>query len=156
MNRADRVVEIGADAVHLVDEADARHAVFVGLAPDGFRLRLHAGDGVKQRNGAVEHAQTALHLGRKIDVAGRIDDVDLIVAPEAGGGGGGDRNAALLLLLHVVHRRRAFVHLSHPMQTAGVIENALGRGRLAGIDVSRDTDIAILFQTYGTGHNASQ
>src|SRR5450759_885330 len=30
-----RAAEVGAHAVHLVDEADARHAVLVGLAPDG-------------------------------------------------------------------------------------------------------------------------
>ena len=41
-------VEIRADAVHLVDEDDARHVIFVGLAPDGFGLRLNAGDGIKQ------------------------------------------------------------------------------------------------------------
>src|SRR4028118_726552 len=35
-------VEVGAEAVHLVDERDARHAVAVGLAPDGLRLRLDA------------------------------------------------------------------------------------------------------------------
>ena len=39
----ERSLEIGADAVHLVDEADPRHAVFISLTPDGLRLRLHAG-----------------------------------------------------------------------------------------------------------------
>jgi hypothetical protein len=47
------------------------------------------------------------------------------------------------------------MHLSHPVQTAGIEENALGRSRLTGIDVSRDADIAILFQAYGTGHKSS-
>ena len=76
-----RVVEIGAHAVHLVDEADARNAILVGLPPDGFRLRLHAGHGVENRDRAIEHAQRALHFGREIDVARRVDDVDLHVAP---------------------------------------------------------------------------
>ena len=35
-------IGIGADAVALVDEGDARHAVAVGLAPDRLRLRLDA------------------------------------------------------------------------------------------------------------------
>ena len=39
----DGVIEIRAHPVHLVDEANARNAVLVGLAPHGFRLRLHAG-----------------------------------------------------------------------------------------------------------------
>jgi hypothetical protein len=46
--------EVRADAVHLVDVRDARDLVLVGLAPDGLRLRLDAGDGVEQRDGAVE------------------------------------------------------------------------------------------------------
>ena len=53
----------------------------------------------RNSDGAVEHPQTALHLDREINVAGRIDDVHPVLAPEAGGRGGGDRDAALLLLL---------------------------------------------------------
>jgi hypothetical protein len=41
-DRLHRVFEGRADAVHLVDEADPRHAVAVGLAPDRFGLRLDA------------------------------------------------------------------------------------------------------------------
>ena len=74
-------VEVGADAVHLVDVGDARDVVLVGLAPDGLGLRLDAGDGVEQRDGAVEHAQRALDLDREVDVARRVDDVDPVVAP---------------------------------------------------------------------------
>src|SRR3972149_3958696 len=40
---ADAVVEVGAHAVHLVDEGDAGDVVAVGLPPDGFRPRLGAG-----------------------------------------------------------------------------------------------------------------
>ncbi len=50
-------VEVGAGAVHLVDERDARHAVAVCLAPDGLRLRLDAGDRVEHGDGSVEDAQ---------------------------------------------------------------------------------------------------
>ena len=45
----DRMLEIGARLVHLVDEANARNAVLVGLAPHRFRLRLDAVHGVKHR-----------------------------------------------------------------------------------------------------------
>ncbi len=50
-------VEVGADLVHLVDEADARHVVLVGLAPNLLGLRLDAFLAVEHGNGAVEHAQ---------------------------------------------------------------------------------------------------
>ena len=134
--------EVGADAVHLVDEDDARHGVLVGLAPDGLRLRLHAGDGVEQRDRAVEHAQRPLDLDRKVNVAGSVDDVDAMVTPERGRRGRRDRDAALLLLGHPVHRRRALVHLADLVRLARVEQDALGRRGLAGVDVGHDPDVA--------------
>ena len=62
-------LKFGADAVHLVDEADARYLVLVGLAPDGLALGLDAGDGVEDSHRTVEDAQRALHLDREVDVA---------------------------------------------------------------------------------------
>ncbi len=53
----DGEAEGGADAVHLVDEGDARHVIAGGLTPHGLGLRLDAGDGVEHRDGAVEHAE---------------------------------------------------------------------------------------------------
>ena len=75
-----RAEEVGADAVHLVDERHARHAVLVGLPPHRLGLRLDAGDRVEERDRAVEHAQRALDLDREVDVTGRVDDVDAMVA----------------------------------------------------------------------------
>ena len=134
--------EVRADAVHLVDVGDARHAVLVRLAPDRLGLRLDAGDRVEQRDRAVEHAQRALDLDREVDVAGRVDDVDAVIAPGGGGRGGGDRDATLLLLLHPVHHRSALVHLAHLVGAARVEEDALGRRGLTGVDVGHDSDVA--------------
>ena len=72
----DAILEVRADAVHLVDEPDAGHLVLVGLTPDGLGLRLHGGDGVEHGDGAVEHAERTLHLGREVHVAGGVDDID--------------------------------------------------------------------------------
>ena len=72
-------IEVGADAVHLVREDQARNAVAVGLAPHRLRLRLDAGDGIEQRDRAVEHAQRALHFDGEVDVARRVDDVDAVL-----------------------------------------------------------------------------
>ncbi len=62
--------------------------------------------------------------------------------PGAGDGGGGDRDAALALLLHPVGDRGALVHLAHLVDGAGIEEDALGRGGLAGVDVRGDADVA--------------
>ena len=47
----------------------------------------------------VEHAQRPLHFDREVDVAGRVDDVDRVLAPVAVRRRGLDRDA--LLFLHV-------------------------------------------------------
>ncbi len=141
-----REVEVGADLVHLVDEADARHVVLVGLTPDLLGLRLNAFLAVEDRHGTVEHTQAALHLDGEVHVAGGVDDVDLVVVPEAGGRRGGDGDAALLLLLHPVHRGGAVVHLTDLVADTGVVEDALGRRGLAGVDMRHDADVADLVQ----------
>jgi len=79
------------------DEANARHAVLVGLAPDGFRLGLDAGDRVEHGDRAVEHAQRALDFSGEVDVARRVDDVDAVIAPEAGRRGGRDGDVRALV-----------------------------------------------------------
>ena len=144
-HRLHALLEVGADAVHLVDVGDPRDVVLVGLAPDGLGLGLDAGDRVEQRDRAVEHAQRALHLDGEVDVAGGVDDVDPVALPLRGGGGRGDRDAPLLLLLHPVHHGGALVDLADLVGATGVVEDALGRRRLTGVDVRHDPDVAGVF-----------
>ena len=118
------------------------YVVPVGLAPHGFGLRLHAGHGVEDRDRAVEHAQRALDLDREVHVARRVDDVDPVALPRTRGGRGRDRDAALALLDHPVHLRGALVDLADLVGLAGVVQDALGRGRLARVDVRHDPDVA--------------
>ena len=146
-------------AVHLVDEGDARDLVLGRLAPDGFGLRLHAGDAAEHGDRAVEHAHGALDFGREIHVARRVDDVDpvrhaeerlvgavVLLRPVAGRGRGGDGDAALALLLHPVGHGVAVVHVAHLVDEPGVKEDALGGRRLAGVDVRGDADVARALQ----------
>ena len=141
-HRLDGGEEVGAGAVHLVHEGDARNLVVVGLAPDGLGLRLDAGDRVEDGDRAVEHAQASLDLDRKVHVPGRIDNVDAKVPPERRRRSRRDRDAALLLLLHPVHDGGALVDLAHLVGAAGVVEDPLGRRRLARVDVGHDPDVA--------------
>ncbi len=141
LDHLNRAPVIGAGAVHLIDETDARHVVLVGLPPNRFRLRLDACYGVEHDDTAVEHSQRTLNLGREIDVTGRVDDVDPMVLPETGRRSGGDSNATLAFLGHPVHRRRALVYLTGAMNAPGVVEDALRRRRLTGIDMGNDADV---------------
>ena len=149
-------VEVGAHAVHLVDEDDARDVVAIGLAPHRLGLRLHAAHGVEQGDRAVQHAQAALHFHREVHVPGGVDDVDavLLVAagPEGRRRGRRDGDAPLLLLLHPVHRGRAVVHLTQLVGAARVVQDALGRSRFPGINVGHDADIPNFLERRGTRH----
>ncbi len=151
--------EVRADAVHLVDERNARHLVLVRLAPHGFGLRLHAADRVVHHARAVEHAHRAFDFNREVDVARGVDDVDpvfRIVAghafPESSRGSRRDRDAALLLLLHPVHRRRTVVNFTDLVGHAGVEQDAFGGGGFAGIDVSANADIPVALDGSLAGH----
>src|SRR5690606_21717845 len=151
--------EVGAGAVHLVHEGQARHAVLVGLAPDGLGLGLNAAHGAVHHAGAVQHAHGTLDLDGEVNVTGGIDDVDAMfgvvarhATPEGGRGGRSDGDPALLLLLHPVHGGGTFVGLAQLVVHAGVEQDALGRSGLAGVDVSRDTNIAIALDRGFAGH----
>src|SRR5690606_9110711 len=155
----DDLVEVGAGAVHLVDERKARHLVLVGLAPHGLGLRLHAADRAQHEHRAVEHAQRTLDLDGEVDVPGGIDDVEAVLPhglvharPERRGGGGRAGDAALLLLLHPVHRGGSVMDFADLVADTRVEQDALGRGGLAGIDVGHDAEVAVTLDGSGAGH----
>ena len=141
-DHAHAAVEVRPGSVHLVDEADPGDAVPVGLPPDRLRLRLDPGNSIEHRYRTVEDAQRAFDLDREVDVSRRVDDVDPVALPVTGRCGRGDRDAALLLLDHPVHDRAALVDLTDLVGLSGVIEDPLGRRRLARVDVGHDPDIA--------------
>ena len=150
LDGVDGVVEVSAELIHLVDEADTRNAVLVSLTPHGLGLRLHAFLAIEHGDSTIEHTQGALHLGREVHVARGIDDVDLelvlgvvgLTAPEAGGSSGLDGDTTFLLLRHEVHGGGAVVGLADLVVLTGVEQNTLGSGGLAGINVGHDADIA--------------
>src|SRR3990167_1370176 len=162
LHLVDDLEEVGAGAVHLVDEGQARHLVLIGLAPDRLGLRLHTAHGAIHHAGTVEHAHRALDFNREVDVPGGVDDVDAVLGeaqlhalPEAGGGCRGDGDAALLLLLHPVHRGGAVMHFADLVVHTGVEQDALGRRRLAGIDVRGNADVAVALDGGLAGHGVT-
>jgi len=148
-------LEARADLIHLVDEAEAGDVVLGGLSPDGFGLGFDAFLAVEDGDGAVEDAQGALDFDGEVDVTGGVDEVDVVylavARPEAARGGGLNGDAAFLFLLHGVHDGGAFVDLTHLVDLAGVEEDALGDGGLAGVNVGGDADIADFGEVAGHG-----
>ena len=75
-HRANRMVEISPEAVHLIYKRDARDVILVRLPPDRFRLWLHACHRVENGHCAIEHAKRPLDFNGKIHVTRRINNVD--------------------------------------------------------------------------------
>ena len=119
------------------------------MAPDGLGLGLNTSNRVENGDGAIEHAQRALHLNGEVHVPGCIDDVDAMTAPQSRRGSRRNRDTALLLLDHPVHRCAALVHLAQLVGAARVEQDALGDGGLARIDVGHDADVAVQVQLVG-------
>ena len=151
-----RRVEIRSYAVHLVNEGNPGHPVFAGLPPDRFRLRLDPCDTAEYSDGAVENTKGTLHLGREVDVPGRVDNVhsllnafeDLVnvlffaLHPRAGGRCGSDRDTTLALLLHPIRDGGSFVDLANLVDHACIKQDAFGESGLPRIDMRGDPDVA--------------
>ena len=148
--------EVGPFAIELVDERQPRHFVLVRLPPNRFALRLDAFAGTEHHDAAIEHAQAPLDLGREIDVARRIDQIDDDVFPRELHAGRVDRDAALGFLGIVVGRGGAPIDFARAVLRAAGKQHALRHRRLARIDVGNDADVADFFEgevismTYGS------
>ena len=136
------VVKIRARNVHLVDIRKAGHAVFAGLPPYRFGLRLNAALRAKNGDCAIQHAEGAFHLHGKVHVTGRVDNVDPVALPVSRRRRGSDGDAAFLLLDHKVHGSGAFVHLPQLVDLASIKQDALGRRRLSRVYMCHDADVS--------------
>ncbi|GAA3097734.1 hypothetical protein GCM10017687_05760 [Streptomyces echinatus] len=141
-DRADRPVEVGARAVQLVDERDSRDAVPVGLPPHRLALRFDPGDGVEHGDRPVQDAQGALDLVGEVDMAGGVDEVDAMAVPGAADRGGEDGDATVAFLRVEVGDGGAVVHLAPLVGGARRVQDPLGDGGLAGVDVGEDAEVA--------------
>ena len=136
-------VEVGADTVHLVAEANSRNLVFIGLTPYGFGLRFDTGNRIENGDGTVEHAERAFDFNREVNVSRGIDKIDSVSFPEAGGGSRSNGNAAFLFLFHPVHGGGAFVYLTDLVGLTGIVKNAFAGGGFTGINMRHDTDVSV-------------
>ena len=82
-------------------------------------------------------------------MSGGVNDVNVVllvaVGPVQSCCRRGDGDTTLLLLLHPVHGSRTVVYFTNLVVHTSVVEDALGGGRLAGIYVGSDTNVARKF-----------
>ena len=112
---------VRARKVHLVDEEKGRHAVALEQPPERARVALHAIAAADDEHRVVKHRERALHLGGKVDVAGRIEQRDLRFAGGEHGLLCKDRDAALALERVGIEKGVAMVHAPELAQCAGSV-----------------------------------
>ena len=104
-------------------------------------MRLHAVDRAHDEHREIERLQRALHLGGKVDVAGRVEERHVQVFPEVKARLlGEDRDAAPPLQRVVVEQRVAVVHAPQRADRPAAIEHRLGKRRLPGVHMRKDAE----------------
>lgn len=146
-----RVIEICAGAIELVDEREGGDVVGLGLAPDLLRLRFNAGDGVQEKHGAVEDAKRTFDFNGEVGVSGCVDDLNRCVAPSAAHRRRRDRDPHLLFLHAKVRGGVAVMNFTLAMNFAGAMKDAFGKRGLAGVDMRDDANVAECFVLAGHG-----
>ena len=129
-------------AIHLVDEGDDRDVAQPADLEQFQRARLDALGGVDDHDGRIDGRQRAVGVVGKILVAGRVEQVEDVVAIFEGHHRGDDRDAALALDLHPVGARVHAVllglDLAGELDRAAEQEQLFGQRRLAGVGVRND------------------
>jgi hypothetical protein len=136
-----RALVVGATTVDLVHEDESGNAQALQGAHQHAGLRLDALDGRDDENGAVEHAQHALHLGDEVRVAGGVDQVDGDVTDGEGDDGGLDRDAARPFQGQGVGLGVAVIDTADRVDDTGGMQQPLGQAGLTGVDMRHDPEV---------------
>ena len=114
------------------------------LVDVGERLGLDALRGVDDEERALAGGKRAVHLIGEIDMAGRVDEVELVGLAVLGlvGEAHGlrlDGDAALALDIHGIEH--LLLHLAE-IEAAGQLDQPVGQRRLSMVDMGDDGEIA--------------
>jgi hypothetical protein len=135
---------LGAGQVDLVQARDELEPGLDGEVGVGDGLRLDALGGVDDEQRALARLQRPRDLVGEVDVAGRVDEVELVGLAVLGevvhaDGLRLDRDPPLALELHGVEQLRAH---QPRVDRLGQLEDAIGQRRLAVVDVGDDAEVA--------------
>ena len=145
------ILNLGLDALGLgtgkVDFVDERDDLKVGVHGHHgvrHRLRLDALGGIDHKHGAFACGQTATDLVGEVDMARRVDEVELIGFAIVGGvvhanSLAFDGDAAFALDVHAVKQLSLHVAMRHG---AGHLQNAVGERGLAMVDMGDDAEVS--------------
>ena len=135
---------MGGGQVDLVDNRDDLEVRLQGQVKVSQGLSLDALGGVDDQQGAFAGVQGAADLVAEVDVTGGVDQVQLVGASVLGGvvhahGGGLDGDALLAFQVHAIEDLFGHVAIGN---RAGKLQQAVGQGGFAVVDVGDDTEVA--------------
>ena len=134
---------LGTGKVDFVDERDDLKVGVHGHHGVSDRLRLDALGGVDHEHGAFACGQTATDLVGEVDMARRVDEVELVRLAIIGGivdanGLAFDGDAAFALDVHAVKQLGLHIAMRHG---ASHLQNAVGERGLAMVDMGDDAEV---------------
>ena len=132
--------------VDLVDGRNDLEVVLDGQVRIGERLRLGALRGVDDEQRALARLQRPRDLVREVDMARRVDEVELMAFPGDADGLRLDRDPAFPLQIHRVEQLLAHLAAGHGVRQ---LEDAIGERRLAMVDVRDDREVADFALVHG-------
>ena len=128
--------------IDFVHDGDGRQARFQSFPQNESCLRQASFRRIDEQHHTVDHFQNAFYFAAEIRVAGRIDDVDFVIAVTHRSVFGHDGDAALPLEVHRIHDALddGFVVTI----SARLFEHRIDQRGFAVIDVSDNCDISNL------------
>ena len=146
-------VGVGLRQVDLVDERDDLEVVLDREVGVRERLRLDPLRRVGDEQRALARLQRARDLVGEVDVARRVDQVQLVALPQDPHRLRLDRDPALALEVHRVEHLRAHLALRDGVRE---LEDAIGERRLAVVDVRDDREVADVLLVHGLTGDGSR
>ena len=141
-----RRVGVGLRQVDLVDDGNDLEVVLDREIGVRERLRLDSLRRVDDEQRALAGLQRARDLVGEVDVARRVDQVELVALPLDPHGLRLDRDPALALEIHRVEHLRAHVAVGDGVRE---LEDAVGQRRLPVVDVGDDREVADAVLVHG-------
>ena len=135
---------LGGGEIDFIDDGKNFEIVVGGEESVGHGLGFDALAGVHDEEGAFAGGEGARNFVGEVHVAGSVNEVELVFAGVAGGvveadGFGFDGDAALALEVHGIEELGVHFALG---ERAGELEEAVGQGGFAVVDVRDDAEIA--------------
>ena len=128
--------------VHFGDVDDAGHFPLGQIFPGPFRADGQAALGRAHQDTRVRYGQALGHLAGEVEIARRVQHVDLAAVIFYGGDSGGNRDLPLDLLRIIVTDGVPLRGPAHAVAAAGQGEKALDEGGLSVTTMAQQADIS--------------